>query len=167
MNKYEVPEAKMLNDITVDTQHKAVYVTDMRANRIWKLSDGKLEKVLEGAPLNNPNGLFFEKGTLIVGNGDGVLYRLDLGSKQLSSVADGMAREGRGIDGIEADGKGGYFVTEWLGKLWHVSANGQKNLLIDSMADKINTADIEYIPSKKLLLVPTFYKNKVVAYRVK
>ncbi|MCU0326430.1 MAG: hypothetical protein MUF45_14440 [Spirosomaceae bacterium] len=166
LGKYDVPEAKMLNDITVDEKTKTVYVTDMRSNRIWKLKDSKLEKVLDGNPLINPNGLFYENNSLLIGNGDGVLYRLNLKEKQLSKVAEGMAREGRGIDGIEADGKSGYFVTEWLGKLWSVAANGNKTLLVDSMAEKINTADIEYIPSKKLLLVPTFFKNKVMAYRV-
>lgn len=167
LHKYEVPEAKMLNDITVDTENQIVYVTDMRANRIWKLSNGKLEKVIDGTPLNNPNGLFYENNSLLVGNGDGILYRLDLKTNQLTKVAEGMTRDKRGIHGIEADGKGGYFVTEWYGKLWHVKADGQKELLIDSMADKINTADIEYISSKRLLFVPTFLKNKVMAYRVK
>jgi hypothetical protein len=31
----------------------------------------------------------------------------------------------------------------------------------------VNAADIEYIPSLKLLLVPTFNDNRVMAYEVK
>jgi hypothetical protein len=30
----------------------------------------------------------------------------------------------------------------------------------------VSAADIEYIADKKLLLVPTFFKNKVVAYEL-
>jgi hypothetical protein len=29
-----------------------------------------------------------------------------------------------------------------------------------------NTADIEYVPEMKLLLVPTFFKNSVIAYKL-
>lgn len=167
LNQYDIPGAKMLNDITVDPENQVVYVTDMRSNCIWKLQHGKLAKVFDGSPLVNPNGLFYENGSLLIGNGDGVLYSLNLTSFSIKKIAEGMTRETRGIDGIEANGKGGYFVTEWSGRIWNVAHNGEKSLLIDSGPEKINTADIEYISSKELLLVPTFFYNRVMAYRVK
>lgn len=167
LKQYDIPGAKMLNDITVDAKNEVVYVTDMRSNCIWKLQSGKLEKVFDGSPLVNPNGLYFENGSLLVGNGDGVLYSLNLTSFSLKKIAEGMTRENRGIDGIEANGRGGYFVTEWSGRIWNVAGNGEKTLLLDSGPDKINTADIEYISSKKLLLVPTFFYNRVMAYKIK
>jgi len=167
LNQYDIPGAKMLNDITIDPKNQVVYVTDMRSNCIWKLHSGKLEKLFDGSPLVNPNGLFYENGLLLIGNGDGILYSLNLTSFSFRKIAEGMARETRGIDGIEANGKGGYFVTEWSGRIWNVADNGEKTLLIDSGPEKINTADIEYISSKKLLLVPTFFYNRVMAYRVK
>ncbi|WP_337044973.1 SMP-30/gluconolactonase/LRE family protein [Emticicia sp. 17c] len=166
VNKYEVPEAKMLNDITVDEKNQIVYVTDMRANSVWKLQQGKLEKILDGAPLKNPNGLFFENGKLLIGNGEGILFSYDTKTKNLSKFAEGMGTDKSGIDGIESDGKKGYFVTEWRGKIWHVSPDGKTSLLLDTVDKPMNTADIEYIPAKKMLLVPTFLKNKVVAYKV-
>lgn len=166
LKKYEVPDAKMLNDITTDDKNKVLYVTDMRSNRVWKLQNGKLEKILDGAPLTNPNGLFYENGKLLIGNGDGVLYSCDLQTKQLTKVAEGMKTETRGIDGIESDGKKGYFVTEWPGKIWHVSPAGKTTLLLSSVEKQINTADLEYIPGKKMMIVPTFLKNKVMAYQV-
>lgn len=166
LKKYEVPNAKMLNDITTDDKNKVLYVTDMRSNSVWKLENGTLEKILDGVPLINPNGLFYENGKLLIGNGDGVLYSCDLQTKQLTKVAEGMKTETRGIDGIESDGKKGYFVTEWPGKIWHVSPAGKTTLLFNSVEKQINTADLEYIPSKKMLIVPTFLKNKVMAYKV-
>jgi hypothetical protein len=33
---------------------------------------------------------------------------------------------------------------------------GKTQLLLDTVEAKMNTADIEYIPSQKILLVPTF-----------
>lgn len=166
LKKYDVPDAKMLNDITTDDKSQVVYVTDMRSNRVWKLQNGNLEKILDGAPLTNPNGLFYENGKLLIGNGDGVLYAYEVQTKQLTKIAEGMKTDTRGIDGIESDGQKGYFVTEWVGKIWHVSPDGKTSLLLNTVEKAINTADIEYIPSKKMLLVPTFLKNKVVAYQV-
>lgn len=166
VNKYDVPDAKMLNDITIDDKNKTLYVTDMRANSVWKLQDGKLEKILEGSPLKNPNGLFYENGKLLIGNGEGILYAYDTKTKDLSKFAEGMGNEKSGIDGIESDGKKGYFTSEWRGRIWHVSPQGKPSLLLDTIDKPMNTADFEYVPSKKLLIVPTFLRNKVVAYKV-
>ncbi|PLK45920.1 MULTISPECIES: SMP-30/gluconolactonase/LRE family protein [Emticicia] len=166
INKYDVPEAKMLNDITIDEKNKTLYVTDMRANRVWKLQNGKLEKILDGGLLKNPNGLFYDNGQLLIGNGEGILYAYDTKTKELSKFAEGMGTEKSGIDGIESDGKKGYFVSEWRGRIWHVTPQGKTNLLLDTIEKPMNTADFEYIASKKLLVVPTFLKNKVVAYKV-
>lgn len=166
INKYDVPEAKMLNDITIDEKSKTLYVTDMRANNVWKLQNGKLDKILDGGLLKNPNGLFYDNGKLLIGNGEGTLYAYDTKSKELSKFAEGMGNEKSGIDGIESDGKKGYFVSEWRGRIWHVTPAGKTSLLLDTIEKPMNTADFEYVAGKKLLVVPTFLKNKVVAYKV-
>jgi hypothetical protein len=44
--------------------------------------------------------------------------------------------------------------------------DGTVTKLIDSREEKINTADIGYNVSKKILYVPTFLKNSVVAYQL-
>lgn len=161
LKKHDVPEAKFLNDIAIDAKG-TVYFTDMRSNRIWMLGKGKIEKVAEEGPLKNPNGLLYENGKLLVGNGDGKLLAYDPKTKQFGTVAEGMG----GIDGIAADGKKGYFVSEWQGKIWHIGADGKPALLLDSVAQKTNTADIDYNPAAKTLYVPTFFTNKVMAYSV-
>ena len=48
-----------------------------------------------------------------------------------------------------------------------VTASGKVIVLIDTTSSKINSADLEYIKTKKLLLIPTFFDNRVVAYEVK
>lgn len=162
LNKYEVPEAKFLNDVTVDAKNNVVYFTYMRSDRLWKLDKGQIVKVAEGAPLKSPNGVVFEKGKLIVGNGDGKVLAYDLKTGEYSTKAEGLG----GIDGILPDGKGGYLASEWRGKVWHVNPEGKTSLLLDLVDAKINTADFEYIPGKKLLVIPNFFKNKVTAYSV-
>lgn len=162
LRKYEVPNATFLNGVSVDKQNKIVYFTDMRSDRIWKLEKGQLVKVAEGEPLKTPNGVFFEQDKLIIGNGDGKVLAFNLKNQQYSTIAEGMEK----LDGILSDGQKGYFATEWRGKIWHISPEGKTQLLLDTVDAKMNTADIEYIPNQKLLLVPTFWKNKVIAYKV-
>lgn len=152
-----------LNDVTVDKEG-TVYVSDSRVNKLYRLKDDKWGVFMEGEPLNNPNGVL-AVGTdkLMIGNTKtGALCSLDLKTKTLKQIADGMAN----TDGIVPEGKGNYFVSDWSGRLFHIAADGTKTDLLDTRAEKVNAADIEYVAKKKLLVVPTFFKNKLVAYKV-
>ncbi|WP_394353264.1 SMP-30/gluconolactonase/LRE family protein [Spirosoma aureum] len=158
-----VGKGAFLNDVTVD-KDGIVYVSDSRADKLYRLKDDKWEVLMEGEQLNKPNGvLAVGKDKLMVGSTKiGALRTLDLNTKSLTTVADGMAN----TDGIVPAGKGNYFVSDWNGQLFHISSDGTKQQLLDTRADKVNAADIEYVAKKKLLIVPTFFKNKLIAYRV-
>ncbi|MBC8111003.1 MAG: SMP-30/gluconolactonase/LRE family protein [Verrucomicrobia bacterium] len=161
IKKYDVADAKFLNDISTDKKGN-VYFTDMRSNRLWMLRKGKIEKIAEEGVLKNPNGILFDNGKLLVGNGDGKVLAYDFKTKQFTTLAEGMG----GIDGLVPDGQKGYFASEWQGKIWHITPDGKPTLIHDSVEKKINTADIDYIPAKKLLLVPTFFYNRVLAFQI-
>lgn len=156
-------EGAFLNDVTVD-KDGTVYVSDSRNDKIYRLKDEKWEVWLEGESLNKPNGLLaLGKGRLLVGCTKlGALRSLDTDSKTMMTIADGMAA----TDGIVTDGKDNYYVSDWNGQIFHVKANGQKQQLLDTRPQKLNAADIDYVPGRKLLVVPTFFGNKLVAYRV-
>jgi len=47
-----------------------------------------------------------------------------------------------------------------------VKINGEKKLLLDTRKEGINTADIGYDKKNKIVYVPTFWKNHVVAYQL-
>jgi len=68
---------------------------------------------------------------------------------------------------VEADGKGGYLISDWSGRTDYVTAKGDVHMLLNTAEQKVNAADIEYIPEKQLLLIPTFFDNRVVAYELK
>jgi hypothetical protein len=51
--------------------------------------------------------------------------------------------------------------------VWLVNVNGQKIKLLDTKNEGINAADIGYDRENKILYVPTFWKNNVVAYHLK
>ena len=70
-------------------------------------------------------------------------------------------------DGIEAIDNNEYLVSSWNGMIHHINSDWEKTLVLDTRKDTVNAADIEYVKSKNLVLVPTFFKNKVVAYELK
>lgn len=162
LNRYPIADAKFLNDIAVDLKSGSVYISDSGAGKVWSLKNGKITSVLDGGILKGINGLLVEQNTLLIGNGDGSLLSMNLANKKIKTVAKVSGQ----IDGIAALGKGSYIVSEWPGKIWHINSAGKSELLIDSSKDKINTADLTYNPKTKILLVPTFFHNKVMAYKV-
>lgn len=44
--------------------------------------------------------------------------------------------------------------------------NGDVKVLLNTKEQKINAADIDYSPELNLLLVPTFFANKISAYEI-
>lgn len=151
-----------LNDVTVDKEG-TVYVSDNRNNKIYRLKDDKWEVWIDGGEINNPNGLLaVGTKTLMVGSTKiGALQSLDVATKKLTKLADGMAN----TDGIVAVKKD-FIVSDWNGRIFYITANGEKQQLLDTRTEKVNSADIDYVPGKKLVVIPTFFKNKLVAYRL-
>jgi len=164
VNKFPAENAVFLNDITVDDSGN-VYISDMSKENsvIYKFSDSKLEVWLQDEQISHPNGLFAEKGKLFVGTGDGFLKSVDLNDKSITT----FAKTGFGIDGVQSDGKGNFFVSDWQGKTAFVSSTGEVKELMNTADVKINSADIEFIPEKQLLLIPTFFDNRITAYEFK
>jgi hypothetical protein len=71
-----------------------------------------------------------------------------------------------GGDGIEPVGNGDFIATAWGGSIFYVSANGNVETMLNTSAQKKNTADIGYDPVKRIIYVPTFFGKTVSAYRV-
>jgi hypothetical protein len=156
---YAVAGAKFLNDIAVD--NGKVYISDSRGGAVYLLEDGKVSPWMEN--LHNPNGLFSENGDLVMALWDDkTLNTVDVSSKEVTKRTDGIENP----DGIEAIGNNEYLVSSWNGIIHHIDSDWNKTIVLDTRNDTVSSADIEYVRSKNLLLVPTFRKNKVVAYEV-
>ena len=156
---YPVQNATFLNDITVGDGK--VYVSDSRGGAIHVIEDGKVSSFLSN--LQGPNGLLAESGELIVALWDAkTLSTIDITSKNIQQRTEGIENP----DGIEAIDNNEYLVSSWNGLVHHIDSEWKKTLVLDTRADSLNAADIEYIKSENLLLVPTFFKNTVMAYEV-
>jgi len=152
--------AQYLND-AASSPEGDIILTDSDLNTVFVISGGITKAFFADTTLGRLNGVFHEAGRkLLVGFNSGKLFSLTNG--KLSQLAEGM-KTGDGIEAI-ADG---YFVSCWDGHIYYLDAKMNKTLINDTSTDKIGAADIDYIANKKLLVVPTFFGNKVVAYNVK
>ncbi len=157
----EVEGAGMLNDITVD-EKGIVYVSDSDNKKIYQIKNDKASVWLEKDFFQKPNGLLaLQNKFYMVDMTAGIFYEIDKKTKALRKIADGL----EGADGIAAYGDD-FIISNWNGEIYYVWANGKIKKLLDTKADKLNAADLIYLPEQNLLVVPTFYGNTAVAYEV-
>ena len=158
-SRIPVPGAKGLNDVAIDPKG-VLYVSDSQDKKLYRIEKGQPVVILE--KMKGPNGVHFHDGSLYVADGQG-LYRMGK-DNALTLISDGITG---GIDGVEHVAGGDFLVSSWSGLLNYVKADGTRELLLDTRADKINSADIGYDAKTRTLYVPTFFKNSIVAYEVK
>ena len=164
LNRHPAPGAKFLNDVAIDTSGN-IYISDSSQDNsvIYKFSKGRIEVWAKGKEIKSPNGLYIEGQELIFGNsGDGFIKAINLADKKIRTVA----KIGSGIDGLRSDGKGNYLISDWQGKTSLVGKDGKVTGLLDTTKSNINSADIEFIQGMNLLIIPTFFDNRIVAYRL-
>ena len=156
--KIPIENAQALNDITVDSKG-IVYVSDSKQSKIWRIENDIPKLYLDN--IKGANGLKAVNDELLFA--EGKLLKKANAQRQITQVAEMP----EGIDGIEPVGNGDLIVTAWAGYIFYVSANGHVETLLDSHNEKMNTADIGFDTTKKILYVPTFNAKKIVAYRLK
>lgn len=160
IKSYPGENAQFLNDITIDTDG-TVYVSDMVANVVYRLKDDQFGVWLDDDQLQSCNGLFMQGSDLLIGVSGSVL-KVDRESKEITTY---IADTG-GIDGLVTVGDGHFIVSDWQGRVHLIHTKKEKKLLLDTTPENINAADIEFIVKDRLLLVPTFFDNRVVAYKL-
>lgn len=172
IKRYPANGATFLNDVAVDPEG-TVYVSDTPTNTIWRLKDGSFEPWLANDKLNGPNGLLVQGDTLIVaslGRIPSVGQKQELaGLSQVSLKDQSVSPIGNGqpignLGGLELLQPGVYLVTDWAaGALYRVDAKGKAERLIDLNQ---GSADLTYLPDKKIVLIPMMLDNSLVAYRL-
>jgi sugar lactone lactonase YvrE len=169
-NRYDAKGATFLNDVAVDGEG-TVYASDTPSNTIWRLKDGSFEPLLANDALNGPNGLLVQGDTLIVASlgkvpsqgqkGElGGLVTISLKDLAVKKLGDGPPIGN--LDGIELLKPGAYLVTDWAaGALYRIDVKGKAERLIDLNQ---GSADLTYLPAKKMVLIPMMLDNSLAAY---
>lgn len=156
---YPIPEAQVLNDITIGPDGK-IYCSDTEGNTIYALENGSVTKFVLN--IESPNGLLStEDEFAVVCWNQKTFYQVDPVDKTLKVVTNRI----RGMDGLEAVGNGDYLISSYYGKVYYVTKEGEKTIILDTSKEEISATDIDYIPELQMLLVPTMDANKVMAYR--
>ncbi len=154
--KYKVDSAVFLNDLAI--QNSKVYFSDSRTGKVHLFDAGSVSTFSTGN--EGINGLEVAA--------DGTLYGLD-GSGLKKWNTDGSSSiinaNIKGGDGLVILKDGNFIASKWQGEVWFASDTSQ-TLMLDTKAAESNTADIGFIPAENIVLVPTFFKNKVVAYKL-
>lgn len=183
LKKYPLNNALFLNDPAIGPDG-SVYVTDTLRNTISKLStDGTYEVWLKDEKLESPNGavvigeyLYISswgktKGTTVEAltnaKPTGKLIRVKLADKSIETLSKGPVGN---LDGIEPDGKGNFYVSDWVsGDIYLISGTGTL-LAKYEMAKMLGVkstkglADIEYLEDKKQIWAPMMLNGAVMVF---
>ena len=170
--KTEIPieGAKFLNDVAVAPDGR-VFVSDTLSSSIYVVKDGKAEIFMQGKELESPNGLVVDGNKLLVAawglttdfstKTPGRMYSLDLKTKKKTLITK---KPTANMDGLEVEGDGNYLVSDWAkGTVFRISKKGTVTLLLDGFK---GAADIAYVPSKSLLVVPRMGENQISAFEL-
>jgi hypothetical protein len=155
--KIAIEGAQALNDITVD-EKGVVYVSDSKAGKVYRI-----EKDIPKLYMDNLNGV---NGLMASGDSLYILARKEVLIADAAGKIRTITTLPNGGDGVEEAGHGDLIVSEWVGFVYYVHADGRKDLLLDTHLAKKNTADIYYNAAAKILYVPGFNSKTVAAYRL-
>jgi hypothetical protein len=169
---YDAVGAAFLNDVTAADDGR-VFVSDTVKNQIWMLDGPLFQLWLQDPALENPNGLLAQPDRLVVAAW-GEMNPQDFSTKipghlkavdyQTKKITDLGTQPIGNLDGLEADGKGGYLATDWVkGALYRIDDKGNATMLMD--LDQ-GSADLHYDPSDNLAIIPVMTDNAVVAYKL-
>ncbi len=170
--RYEVEGDVYLNDVDADGDG-LIYVSDSRYDVIYRLQDETLASWLRDPNMLRPNGVHIVGDQLLLAAGDSTsdapgraryLRTTTLEPTTLTPFLDETPLGG--LDAIEADGQGGYFLSDWSGgRVLHMSrAHGAQ--VLESFGEDMGTADLTYLAEQNRLYVPVMMQHKLVAYEV-
>ncbi|NCA84305.1 MAG: ATP-binding protein [Clostridia bacterium] len=157
---YEAAETEFLNDCIVGDEGR-IYITDMKTGAVHRIVDGEIETWFPAGTFDNPNGINYRNGFIYLGT-KGKIIRIDPSDKSQTIIAEFDG----GVDGLEIDKEGNFIFSDWSGLVRRVAPGGKPEVLFNTTDQKVNAADIHLMTDKNILLVPTFFDNRVVAYQI-
>jgi hypothetical protein len=97
---------------------------------------------------------------MVVTTMQGKLLAVDWKTKAITVLAENL---GDG-DGVAPLGAGAYLVSEWPGRLFHVTPDGAQTVLMDTRTETILLNDFLLVGDT--LVVPNWEPSTLTAYRV-
>jgi DNA-binding beta-propeller fold protein YncE len=171
LRKIAVPGSSFLNDIAVDSKG-VIYATDTLLNLVYSISPkGTVSKYFSGPAAAGPNGVLIDDDSMVLANwgteiqpdfsvkSPGRLVKVKRRNKEVEVLT--MKAVGN-LDGLEKDNHGDWLASDWkTGKVYHIECNGNVRELLTT---KPGAADIGFISSKSVVLIPQMNDNTLAAY---
>ncbi|MDF2181238.1 hypothetical protein [Neptuniibacter sp. CAU 1671] len=173
LQRFKTEQSSFLNDIGIN-EEGIVYVTDTMNNRIYRLYRGKFEIWLEDPRLENPNGIYVGNHHIFIASWGvptegwstkvpGHLLQVSLQDKTVEDFAS--EKPIGNLDGVAKIDENNLLVTDWMsGKLLQLSREGEQSTLAELGQ---GAADLLYLRSKKMMLIPQMMEGRLVALKVK
>lgn len=154
-----VKGASFLNDMAAISANQIV-ISDMGNDHLLIYDGNTVSVWLEDELLVSPNGLAFFNGTLYVGAKDNLL-KIDPSVKKLKKFIEGTGP----IDGLIPLSSNKFVLSDWSGRVLIAQADA-KTVLQNTASQNIQAADLGFIREDKIVLIPTFFDNRVVARKL-
>jgi hypothetical protein len=163
VDRIQIDGAKRLNGISIGSNGD-IYSADIEGSKIFKVTQsGEVSIAFESADLDRPNGVLIKGNDLIIASFNAQkLLCVNLDSKEIKVLGEGL----ESADGIVALDNDNYLVSSWTGLIHFVGNDSKVQKILDTKDQKINAADITFIPEENLLIVPTFNANSLMAYKM-
>lgn len=160
LKEYRNAKSKSLNDVCVASNGR-VYVSDSDGDCIFYVGKDSLEVLLQSADLAKMNGICAAGDLLYLGS-KGNFISVDPKTKTITILQEKVGY----LDGIEQVAPSVFVTSDWSGQVQLITIGKGVEKISDTTSLKKNAADLGFIPALKLLLVPTFIDNNIVAYKI-
>lgn len=150
-----IENAEFLNDAATDGEY--IYFSDMRTAKVYRMNQDGYEIIAENVP--DINGLETYSKILYGLNKEGLIRFDDSGEYEI------LTDEVQGGDGLVILDEYTFIASRWAGQIFYIDGD-RITKIVDTEAEKSNTADIDFIPDREIILVPTFLKNEIAAYQL-
>jgi outer membrane protein assembly factor BamB len=159
VKRYPVEGSTFLNDIAADPKTGKIFISDSKSGQVYILLNGKVSLWLKGPMYKGTNGLFLKDKLLYVGTADSIL-QVEIKSGEVKVCLPNTGR----VDGLFVTSDHKIIFSDWKGSVFIAGKNSTPELLLNTSDQKVNAADFGVIVSKNMILIPTFFDNKVVCY---
>ena len=159
LKRYKVEGSQFLNDIATDPKTGMIFITDSGTGQVFILYNGKVNSWLQGPIFKGANGLFLQGNFLYIGTANSII-KADIVSGEVVVCVSGTGA----VDGLFVNSEGKYIFSDWNGSVYVSGLKKKPELLLNTATQKENAADFGVIVSENMILIPTFFNNKVVSY---
>jgi len=162
-HRYPVEGAKELNDVAADADARSTSPTPEKPSTSSSCSRA-------GRPASSSILAISRAPTESIVMAPGCCGRqgrrvlaVDRASKAVTVLFDRIGY----VDGLEKISESQFLISDWKGTVRLLQTGRPAVKLLETYPANINAADLGWIVAEKMMLVPTFLDNRVVAYRLR